>query len=395
MVGPQPGGLVQVHATQPQVSLTDTTGAPVENYGGNSLPTQHLGWKDAGSACQTGCVKCGKHACQCLWFGGVSGLLMTRDDGDHYAFSYDTANEADQRTNTRDAAMDWSYGFEVRGGRYFNCGCNAVELVYWGLYPDSDSTQTTSLDVLGNLNGILNWDSLDYNGVGADTIVNTGPGASAVHALYRDYEFHNVELNLWHFGGPCGVSKCGCARYRSNWLCGIRYLRFNESLLFAADANDFAITFEDDELFYDIDIDNDLIGFQVGNEAQYNLSDRCAFNFGIKLGIFNNHIDHVSQIGGNLGLATINNGPFNGAAYYVDSSKDDVAFLGEVNLGAEYCFHRNWTAIAGYRAMAITGVALPAEQIYPDLRGINDVAIIDSNSSVILHGAYAGLEYNW
>jgi hypothetical protein len=38
---------------------------------------------------------------------------------------------------------------------------------------------------------------------------------------------------------------------------------------------------------------------------------------------------------------------------------------------------------------------MPADQIYPDLRGINDVANIDSSRGMILHGGYAGLEYNW
>jgi hypothetical protein len=54
--------------------------------------------------------------------------------------------------------------------------------------------------------------------------------------------------------------------------------------------------------------------------------------------------------------------------------------------------HNRWSAIAGYRAVGASGVALPTNQIYPDLRGINDVENIDSNGHVILHGGYAGIE---
>ncbi|MCB9939847.1 MAG: BBP7 family outer membrane beta-barrel protein [Planctomycetaceae bacterium] len=329
------------------------------------------------------------------WFGSIGGIVMTRDRGDHFTFSYGTGNEADQRTDTRNASMDWNPGFEVRVGRYFNCQRNAIEAVYWSLDPSSQSTQTVSANVLGNLNGILNWDSLTYGGNTADIYVNVAPGDDGIHRLTRDYSFQNLELNLWQFCGSCGTGKCNCSRLRHNWLVGVRYFRFDEGLLFASDANDLQITYAPDEIFYNIDIENHLLGFQVGNEAQYCVSDRLTADLGVKLGLFSNRINHISEIGGALGVATINNGPFLGQQYYVESSKNDVAFLGEVNLGLRYCFNCNWTGTIGYRALAITGVAVASDQIYPDLRGINDVENIDSSRALILHGGYAGLEYNW
>ncbi|MCA9120870.1 MAG: BBP7 family outer membrane beta-barrel protein [Planctomycetaceae bacterium] len=329
------------------------------------------------------------------WFGSFGAIVMTRDRGDHYTFSYGTGNEADQRTDTRNASMNWSVGYEIRFGRYFNCQRNAIEAVYWNLNPTSASTQTVSANVLGNLNAILNWDSLTYGGNTADIYVNVAPGDDGIHHLTRAYSFQNLELNLWQFCGSCSADKCGCSRLRHNWFMGVRYFRFDEGLLFASDANDTQITHENDEIFYNIDIENHLFGFQVGNEAQYCVSNRLSADFGIKLGIFSNQINHISEIGGNLGIATINNGPFLGEEYYVSSSKNDVAFLGEMNLGVRYCFNCNWTGTVGYRALAITGVALASDQIYPDLRGINDVANIDSSRGLILHGGYAGLEYNW
>lgn len=329
------------------------------------------------------------------WFGSIGGLVMTRDRSDHYTFSYGTLDEADQRTDTRGAAMGWSGGVDARFGRYFNCQRNAIEAVYWGLAPASQTTQTVSADVLGDLNAILNWSSLDYAGSSADIYVNVAPGDDGIHQLTRDYAFHNLELNLWQFCGSCATAKCSCSRLRSNWLAGVRYFRFDENLLFAADANDQFITYENDEIFYNIEIENHLIGFQIGNEAQYCVTDRLTADMGVKLGIYGNQINHVSEIGGNLGVATINNGPFLGEAFYVNSSKNDVAFLGELNLGLRYCFNPCWTGTLGYRALAVTGVAMPADQIYPDLRGINDVENIDSSRALILHGGYAGIEYNW
>jgi hypothetical protein len=370
------------------------------------------------------------------WFITKSTLWMTRDHGDHYTFSFGTGNEALQLTNTRDAAMDWSGGLDVRFGRYFNCGRNAIEVGYWGLFPDNESTQTTSADVVGDLNGILNWSNLDYGaGTGAD-IVNVAPGNDGVHAVFRDFEVHNVEVNLWQFGtgittggscgsgscgagaygggayglgcggasqcggacggSKCGVKSCGGPQLRFNMLAGIRFFKFQENLLFGADANDFDIDFEDDEIFYNIDIDNNLIGFQIGAEAQYCFHEKWTLNLGTKLGLYGNHISHISEIGGGQGVAVINGGgPNSGREFFVDNNKTDVAFLGEMNLGLEYCINCNWSVALGYRALAATGVALPAEQIYADLRGINDVEIVDSNGSLILHGGYLGAECNW
>jgi len=308
--------------------------------------------------------------------------------------------------------MNWSSGFDVRFGHYLNCGQNAIEVVYWGLFPGQEYTQTTSADVLGNLNGILNWNNLDYNGAPASNIVNVAPGADGVHALWRNFEFHNVEVNLWRFCGNCAASTCSnsgggygkscggavCnrSRWRYNMLAGVRYFRFHEDLLFGADGDQFVMNYGDDEIFYNIDIDNDLLGFQLGCETEYCVGRRWTLDGGIKLGIYNNHISHISEIGGNLGTATINGGgPNSGRDFYVNNSKNDVSFLGETNLGFQYLIHPNWTARFGYRAVAVTGVALPSEQIYPDLRGINDVELIGSNSSLLLHGGYAGVEYNW
>ena len=351
----------------------------------------------AGATVAGGCVACGLAECGCArnWFVGVSGLFMTRDHGDPYAFSFGTADPADQRTRTRDAAMDWSGGFDIRFGRLFNCGENAVEAVYWGLFPERQYTQTTSADVLGNLNGILNWNNLDYGLGTAGDIVNVAPGNDGVHALWRNFEFHNIELNAWKLcGGNCAAGKNGSKGIPMsyNLMAGARLFRFKENLLFGADGDDFVIDFADDEVFYNIDITNDLVGFQLGGQVRYWLNCRWTFDAGLKLGVYGNRISHRSEIGGNLGVAVTNGTP-TPQDFFVDNKKNDVAMLGEMNLGMTYCLGSHWKVLLGYRAVAATGVALPADQIWHDLRGVDDVRIIDSNGSLILHGGYLGAEY--
>lgn len=171
------------------------------------------GYPDGGAACDVsarGYASMNAQPAVRNWFGSVGGMVMTRDHGDHYTFSYGTGNEADQRTDTRNADMQWGGGFDVRLGRYFNCQRNAIEGVYWGLFPASQSTQTVSADVLGELNGILNWNSLDYDGNTVDVYVNVAPGDDGIHMLTRDYAFQNLELNLWQFCGRCGTGERNC-----------------------------------------------------------------------------------------------------------------------------------------------------------------------------------------
>jgi len=415
----------------------------------------------------------GNIGCTSPWFIGFGGLAMTRDNENHYLFSYDSANESLQLTNARNANFDWAGGLEVNFGRMFNCGQNAVEAVYWGLFPSDGVTTTTDGDVVGNLNGILNWDQLNY-GLDpllaprtADEFVNN----STMHMVQRQSEIHNIEVNLLTFlqggygaggaygmyGGACGKGGCGGAacgnaacggtssckggascggashgggcggtsrggyagrttslaglgyggalggygvcgsRWSHDWLVGVRFFSFRDHLLFGAEetGGNGAFGDEDDEIYYNIDITNHLVGAQLGFSGAYAVSCQCSLDYGVKLGLFGNQISHTSEIGGSQGVATINNGPNAGLDFFVQNTKKDVAFLGEANLGVSWRFGNCWSAKVGYRAVAVTGVALPTNQIYHDLRGIQDVRWVDSNGSLILHGGYARAEYRF
>jgi len=404
----------------------------------------------------------GAVGCTSPWFVGFGGLVMSRDNENDYLFSYDDANESRQLTNSREANFDWAGGFEVNFGRMFNCGQNAVEAVYWGLFPTDGTTITTDGDTAGALNGILNWDQLNYgldpllNPWTADDFVNN----STRHMVRRQNEVHNIEINLISFlsggggyggaygigGGGCGpggqscgkqgcgvcsgTSSCGggcrggacgggspcspslaglgsasgaggssaCGSpWSHDWLVGVRFFRFRDNLLFGAEraGGNGVFQDEDDEIYYNIDITNDLVGAQLGFSGAYAVNCRFALDYGVKFGVYGNQISHISEIGGSQGVATINNGPNAGVDFYVQNKKKDLAFLGEANLGLTWRFGNCWRAKVGYRAVAVTGVAHPTNQIWHDLRGIQDVRWVDSNGSLILHGGYARAEYRF
>ena len=84
-----------------------------------------------------------------------------------------------------------------------------------------------------------------------------------------------------------------------------------------------------------------------------------------------------------------------GSAYGSDSSKEDIAFTGELMVGLSYDLTPLWRLVGGYRAVAITGVGLPLGQIPTRFDDLAAVDRIDSGDSLLLHGAEAGLECNW
>ncbi len=342
---------------------------------------------------------CGDVACvtagnpRCGWFGGVKGLIMNRDNEDHYHFSFGSGFQSLQLLDTRDAEMDYSAGAEAHFGRYFCCGRKAWEVRYWGIYPEQQESVITSAQVVGNLDAILNFDQLEIGGLGVENWVNNADA----HRVRRQFQFNNAEFNIINYAGCAGYGCCGQQRFHVNWGYGFRLFIFNEDLEFAARDAGSGVAFVggEDQVTYNVETDNHLFGFQGSCDMKYNITCKLALTMNTKVGLFANYIEHKSRIHANGRDAVIDNGPNLGRSWNVASSKDDVAFLGEINMGLDYQLSCRWSLNAGYRAMAIAGVALPSEQIPSDLRGIDDALFIDSNGSLILHGAYFGAEYNY
>ncbi|MBX3432589.1 MAG: BBP7 family outer membrane beta-barrel protein [Pirellulales bacterium] len=326
-----------------------------------------------------------------IWNVSAGALFLTREAQDSYAFSYDSANEDVQLVDAADADMDFSPGVEATVGWYDLCRQTGWQLNYWQLFPEAQSTQYLGSALgAGSLDGIRNYDQLNYSGGGA----GDGPLASdnvndaEIHRLARDWEIYNVEANrVWFFQQPC----CGPWQFTS--LVGFRFFKFRESLLFVSDPNDTMITGDPDEYRIDVRTDNQLYGFQLGGIAERCCTPRLSLRLISKAGLFGNHATLDYFEGGSAGAAVINNGPNAGQMMRVNASDDDLAFLGELGVGFAYRVGCRWRVGADYRVIGVTGLALPTDQIYFDTRGINDVRAIDNDGSLLLHGAFVHAEY--
>lgn len=336
------------------------------------------------------------------WFGSVGALVMTRDDENDVWLSYASDNFSRNLLSSRSASMNWAGGVQTRFGRYFNCGANAIEVVYWGLYPSSESASAIDGNTPNNISSAIDFQTLDITGIPVNGWFNNANR----HRVSREWSFHNIELNL--LGGSClsgiGTYANCCSdgacqpALQLSWVAGVRYFRIKENFEFASSETDTVYDYTDDDVFYEIRTTNNLIGFQLGGQGVWCINDRFAAVCGTKFGLYANHITHHSCVGTANDYAVVNDpspGSNDGRVFNIQSTKTDVAFIGELNLHLRYRLSCRWSASIGWRAVALTGVALPTNQIPHHFGDIDGVANIDSNGSMILHGGYANCTFNF
>ena len=219
------------------------------------------------------------------WYAYVGGLTMGRDIPNRFWTTFDTGNPANQLLYFPGA--DWGGGVDTRIGYWFGCGCGndptgcrccnkccgcgqsgrfGIEAVYWGVWGlDGNNTVSSNTNQLGTVqdDGLVSF--------GANAASDWFDQASRVD-LHRQDEFHNVEVNfLWM---PC----CNqCNRFQMTALAGIRYFRFNEGLAWDQFGGNLLPGGGPDEAIVNTDVQNNLVGFQIGTYMNYCFHDRSAF----------------------------------------------------------------------------------------------------------------------
>lgn len=353
---------------------------------------------------------------------------------------------------SNDAETDWQWGAEIRFGSTFGCaqtcGCQtyqpfAWEVGYWGLAEDdAEFTVWDELADTDRLYGMVNFAGLEYDRDGAGGTyayrpINdyydyqmpiedpADPDTNEVRVLAQrvrtSFSAQNIELNFIRFpicnfgscGSGCndcgsGCNTCGpvAPRFSINGVCGVRYLRLDEDLQYCSyftnyptmpgDPQTYPGGFpivDDNSLFYDISVDNELAGFQVGSSMCWNITCKWTAFCDTTFGLYNNHIQHYQRLYNESGGVVRFQGT--GENFSVRSSKDDIAFLGEARLGLGYQVSCNWRLTAAYRFIGIGGVASTVGQVPTNFANYEHAAYIDSNESIILHGAQFGAEMKY
>ncbi len=200
------------------------------------------------------------------------------------------------------------------------------------------------------------------------------------------------------FTGPCGLTPnlCG-SKLNWTWLAGFRFFRFEDDLQYAASETDDVYNGADD-IYYDVNLRNDLAGFQLGGAGTYCLGRRFNVYALTKGGVYNNHSEFSTRIyrGGGGPTATVTSAnAFNGDSYMVESSKNQLAFLGELGTGVGARISRGWSANVGYRVIGAAGVATAVNNIPFEMTHLGNVADFNNTSSLLLHGWTIGGMYNF
>lgn len=342
------------------------------------------------------CNTCGDDLdCQecfpCPWYVSAAGLILTRNDANRVWTTYETNNNPNQLMNTDDAESDWRGGAEIRLGRSFCCGTWAVEATFWALDDMHGSAGLYSPG--GGLSTPLDFSDVMYasdpTGIDPARPVDLFDSADA-HMIRRVNEIYNLEINLVR------SPMAGCGPLDVDVLAGVRWFRFREHLNFASLNQDGDWWEPSDVGYLDDRIENNLIGGQVGANIAWDLGYRLGLFARPKFGIYNNHIEHrFNAYRGDGELFVPREGSGVVGTYPVESDTDTISFLTEIDVGMDWRFHPQWSAFLGYRLLVATGIGLSDHQFTHYVVDIPELAHIDDNGTLILHGAFAGLKYNF
>jgi hypothetical protein len=362
------------------------------------------GWDSCGGAC--GAQGCGP-VCNNPWYGYGGGLIMGRANNHNWIpLAYETTTGTDILT-TQSSPQKWAGGYEIVLGKYFNCGCNAIEFRWWQLMPGRSQADVFTPNVPANQGSRLDYSGLNYDDGSGAGPQNAGiwSNAGQYHCLVHQFNFYGAEVDLLGGGfgcGACGCNPCGGApgalsgsRFGGNWITGVRWFHYDEYLRYNTEQMGFGTNGEADELWYEIKTKNDLVGFQMGGQLTYQLCQNFTILSSARFGAYNNHITAWQGIHGGAGTyATFNSGAAAGSAYNITTTTNALAFLGEVDLGVRWQITSCLAARAGYRAMGLSGVATTDDQIARNFACPCDAAHINLGS-IALHGMYVGGELCW
>lgn len=330
-----------------------------------------------------------------MWFGSLAGMVMTRDNPNKYWTSFNVNNAYQQTLNTQDAAANWAGGGQVMFGRWFGCSCNPMygpacgaQFVYWGVGP-----MTGSASIVSPTNSWNTPIDLGFVNIGQNPATDYFDNAH-IHRVSRNNWFQNFEINALRrvAYGPGGLMFTGVA--------GARYFRFRDSLSFASamGGHNFGDDGGADEAYYDTSVTNNLMGFQLGGRVDYFVMPRVRLFAQPMFGVFGNHATINANVYSGNGLQGNVQNIFNTSVtspFQVNATKNQVALMGQIDLGTNFQITPRFSAFAAYRVMAVSRVALADNQIPPFLVDQAKIRDIQMNGNLVLHGVIMGGMFNY
>jgi hypothetical protein len=358
------------------------------------------------------------------WFGSANLLFFTLgDDSDRYVAS---GLGADFTTSRVDPSA--STGFDVSFGKYLDCGRYGLGITYMLWNPSSESV--TRLGGIGTISASSPaYRDITYTSNANPNIYDDISLRATGVRVTRDLSFQGIEANLFSFGlmgaqrasymccnsgsllggkfgqglglgnhckgygGATGPLVRACnGRVRVMTSHGFRWFQAKDEFEMAYNV-DGAVGYQAADLYENVEVENNMFGYQFGGRLTYCLNSRLNLNIGGKFGIYGNHAEMRHRVG-TLTETAYRNGV---ATDLIDTESSDtvLATLGELDLGIGYRIGCAWTVRGGYRLMGMSGVATSVDSLPANYYSVASSGKVHADDSYILHGGYVGLEYNW
>ena len=212
---------------------------------------------------------------------------------------------------------------------------------------------------------------------------------SLQHSLRNESEYDSVELNyrrrtVWPY-----------CRFQSSWLVGLRYIRFEDNLLYETlGENNNTVNASLPRFFSSDDrTENRMFGAQVGGDFWWNIMPGVSMGIGGKLGAMKNNLDRTTVLTAN----SLNTLATPGTTT-LENSEHETSFFGEFEYKLSYRLSHSWAIRTAYHAVAIDEVSFGGIDAATTRQFVLGNTIGDSPNSfgsLVVQGFTVDVEYIW
>ena len=336
---------------------------------GEFAAATNLYWRNPHHDYQEPCCPVGTVNIPARWYAIVEALPLTRDaENDRPFATRGPGGPVVLSTSDLDFEFDPNMHFLL--GRSLN-EWYRLEISYFGTHSwnVAASARNNDVNALG-LGGNLFSPFSDF---GAPP--TSGVDYNELATIEYLSVLNNGEINLRH------RLPMPPAPYEVSLLYGARYLDVHETFHYRTESDVPAPTGTINR--YDVSVDNDMIGLQLGMLSQFLVFDRTWLDWEIKGAMFHNVAEQETRYENQAGALS---------AFDASAEEDRTSFLGETSLILNYQITPQFACRLGYRALWLTGVALASDNFESDRNvTILGPAGLDDSGEVVYHGPSIGL----
>ena len=281
-------------------------------------------------------------------------------------------------------SADLEVGARVSGALLFGPGGN-FEMTYMGGHEWDDT-----VSVFGDANTptlfsfVSDFGLLPPNGFD-DT------DRSLEQSLENRSRFHTAEINyrrrtVWPY-----------CRFQGSWLVGLRYLRFDDTLIYRTRGTVNNATTPQTLRFFESNdrFRNSLFGPQIGYDFWWNIRPGISLGYGLKGAWVLNDIDRTTSLRAN----SLNLPAATAGTRQLNMGMEDTSILGELEFKLAWRFSHSWTIRSAYYCIAADDMAFGGLDRETILDFVNNAAVVRAPDvqleSLVVQGVSGGIEYTW